>query len=58
MFSDLTFGNVVTVIIGLLISMTIHEFMHAYVGFKLGDTTAMEHGRGQLQPLETPSIRS
>jgi Zn-dependent protease len=25
--------------------------MHAYVGFKLGDTTAMEHGRISFNPL-------
>lgn len=38
-------------IITLIISITIHEFMHAYVGFKLGDTTAMEHGRISFNPL-------
>jgi len=31
--------------------MTIHEFMHAYVGFRLGDTTAMERGRVSFNPL-------
>jgi len=31
--------------------MTIHEFMHAYVGFRLGDDTAMEHGRVSFNPL-------
>lgn len=51
MFSNLTFSNVLVVIVCLLISMTIHEFMHAYVGFKLGDTTAMEHGRVSFNPL-------
>jgi len=52
MFSDLTFGNVVTVIICLLVSMTIHEFMHAYVGLKLGDTTALDRGRVSFNPLQ------
>jgi len=51
MFNDLTLTNIVTVIVCLLISITIHEFMHAYVGFKLGDTTAMEHGRISFNPL-------
>jgi Zn-dependent protease len=51
MLSDLTVTNVATVIICLLIAMTVHEFMHAYVGFKLGDTTAMEHGRVSFNPL-------
>jgi len=44
-------GNVITVIICLLISMTVHEFMHAYVGLRLGDTTAMERGRVSFNPL-------
>ena len=39
------------VLVCLLVSMTIHEFMHAYVGFKLGDTTAMERGRVSFNPL-------
>lgn len=51
MFQSLTFSNVALVIVCLLISMTIHEFMHAYVGFKLGDDTAMEHGRVSFNPL-------
>ena len=51
MFSDLTFGNILTVIICLLISMTVHEFMHAYVGYRLGDDTAMEKGRVSFNPL-------
>lgn len=43
---------VVIVIISLLISMTIHEFMHAYVGHLLGDRTAYEEGRLSLNPLK------
>ena len=31
--------------------MTVHEAMHAYVGLKLGDTTAAEEGRISLNPL-------
>ena len=31
--------------------MTVHEFMHAYVGYKLGDPTASEEGRLSLNPL-------
>jgi len=52
MFNDLTVSNVLTVIVCLLVSMTIHEFMHAFMGFKLGDTTAMEHGRVSFNPLQ------
>ncbi len=35
----------------ILVGMTIHEAMHAYVGFLLGDTTAEEEGRISLNPL-------
>jgi len=51
MFDTLTVSNVLVVIVCLLMSMTVHEFMHAYVGFRLGDTTAMEHGRISFNPL-------
>lgn len=32
--------------------MVIHEFMHAYAAYKLGDTTAKDEGRLTLNPLE------
>lgn len=51
MFDNLTVTNVAIVLVCLLVSMTIHEFMHAYVGFRLGDTTAMERGRVSFNPL-------
>ena len=51
MFDSFTLGNIIVVLVGLIVSITIHEFMHAYVGFKLGDTTAMEHGRVSFNPL-------
>lgn len=35
----------------MLIAITVHEAMHAYVGYKLGDTTAAEGGRLTLNPL-------
>mgnify|MGYP002349830259 FL=1 len=38
-------------VVSLLIAMTVHEFMHAYVGFMLGDTTARDEGRISLNPL-------
>src|SRR5665213_1456422 len=52
MFSNLTPFDVVVIIIALLISMTIHEFMHSFVGYKLGDTTAHDQGRLSLNPLK------
>lgn len=48
---NLTLVNVLVVLVCLLVSMTVHEFMHAYVGFRLGDTTAMEKGRVSFNPL-------
>lgn len=51
MFNNLTLSDILTVIVCLLVSMTVHEFMHAYVGFRLGDTTAMEKGRVSFNPM-------
>lgn len=35
----------------LLLAMTIHEFAHAWVAYRLGDTTAKYSGRLTLNPL-------
>ena len=35
----------------LIVAMTIHEFAHGYVAYKLGDNTAKEKGRLTLNPL-------
>ena len=43
--------GVVLLIIILVMSITFHEFMHAYVGFKLGDDTAKLQGRLSLNPI-------
>lgn len=37
--------------VSLLLSITIHEFSHAYVANKLGDSTAKDLGRLSLNPL-------
>lgn len=37
--------------IALILSVTIHEFSHAYVAYKLGDPTAKNMGRMTLNPL-------
>lgn len=39
-------------IVSLIVAMVIHEFMHGFVAFKLGDDTAMEHGRLSFNPLK------
>ena len=43
--------TLVFTIIGILISLSIHEFMHAWTGYKLGDDTAREQGRISFNPL-------
>jgi len=48
---DINLLQIVSLIVIILVSMTIHEMMHAYVGYWLGDTTAKEHGRLTLNPL-------
>ncbi|WP_050616635.1 site-2 protease family protein [Bacillus testis] len=40
------------VIIALLIAFTVHEFAHAYVAYKFGDSTAKDQGRLTLNPIE------
>lgn len=51
MLGNLDASSILTVIVCLLISMTVHEFMHAYVGHRLGDDTAFEDGRVSFNPL-------
>lgn len=46
---DLTY--LIIVIAVILIGLVIHEFMHAYVGHLLGDTTASDEGRLSLNPI-------
>ena len=51
MLGSLNLTYIVVVIVCLVISITIHEFMHAYVGYKLGDDTAFEGGRVSFNPM-------
>lgn len=43
--------DVLAILIAFIIATTIHEFMHAAVAFRLGDTTARDQGRITLNPL-------
>lgn len=52
LFGGLTLTDIVILLVSLIMSMVIHEFMHGFVAFKLGDTTAMEHGRLSFNPLK------
>jgi Zn-dependent protease len=43
---------IIIVLVVILLSMTLHEAMHAYVGFWLGDNTARAQGRLSLNPIK------
>ncbi|MBT7619243.1 MAG: site-2 protease family protein, partial [Calditrichaeota bacterium] len=47
-------GNYSTFILlapGILAALTVHEFSHGWMAYKLGDNTARDHGRLTLNPL-------
>ena len=44
--------EIIVVLIVILLSMTIHEAMHAFMGYMLGDNTAKEEGRLTLNPIK------
>ena len=45
------FAEVASLVVILGLSITFHEFMHAFVSYKLGDDTAKLSGRITLNPL-------
>lgn len=51
MFSGLTGIDIAYIFIALLIAMVVHEMMHGYVAYWLGDRTAADMGRLTLNPL-------
>jgi Zn-dependent protease len=51
MLSDLSGGDLATVLVSIVIALSIHEAMHGYVAHWLGDRTAHEAGRLTLNPL-------
>ncbi len=44
--------EIIIVLAVILLSMTAHEAMHAFVGYILGDNTAKEEGRLTLNPIK------
>ncbi|MGH7142017.1 MAG: site-2 protease family protein [Candidatus Saccharimonadales bacterium] len=42
---------IIIIVVSILIGMSVHEATHAFVGLKLGDTTASEQGRISLNPF-------
>jgi len=53
MLNDLTGAQIAVVFVTLVISITLHEAMHGYVAYWLGDTTAKDHGRLTFNPLRS-----
>jgi len=52
MLADQGIFQIALLIVFILVSLTVHEFMHAYVGHLLGDQTAHDAGRVSLNPLK------
>lgn len=48
---DIDANYVFATIIAFVIGITVHEFMHAWSAFKLGDATAARQGRVTLNPV-------
>jgi Zn-dependent protease len=53
MLNDLSGVQILIVFVTLIISITLHEAMHGYVAYWLGDTTAKDHGRLTINPLKS-----
>lgn len=51
MFNQLAASDLVIVFVCLIVSMAIHEAMHGFTAFWLGDSTAADMGRLTLNPL-------
>ena len=47
---DITY--LIIVVVTILLSMTLHEAMHAFMGYFLGDDTAKAQGRLSLNPIK------
>lgn len=49
---NMSASNILIVLVSIIISLVIHEYMHGYVGHLLGDSTAHDEGRLTLNPLK------
>ena len=52
MFSQISGTDLFIIFTSIILSMGIHEAMHAFTSHWLGDTTAKDHGRLTLNPLK------
>ncbi len=44
--------GIIILLVVIVVSMTLHEAMHAFVGYALGDDTARQQGRLSFNPLK------
>jgi Zn-dependent protease len=51
MFQDFDLAQRLMILIPLLLSLTVHEWAHAWSAFRLGDDTAQKQGRLTLNPI-------
>jgi Zn-dependent protease len=51
-FGDAWLASRVIVLVPVVLSLSVHEFAHAWCAFRLGDDTAARQGRLTLNPLE------
>ncbi|HVI60681.1 MAG TPA: site-2 protease family protein [Candidatus Saccharimonadales bacterium] len=51
MLASLNATYLIVLVVSILVSLVIHEFTHAYVGYRLGDPTARDEGRLTFNPL-------
>jgi Zn-dependent protease len=47
----LDFFTISIAVLTIIVAISLHEMMHAFVGLKLGDTTAHDEGRVSINPL-------
>jgi len=52
LFGNINVLYILVIIVVILLSMTLHEAMHAFVGYWLGDDTAKLQGRLTLNPIK------
>ncbi len=52
MFSQMTGTELIIIFVSIIVSMGIHEAMHAFTSHWLGDTTAKDMGRLTLNPFK------
>jgi Zn-dependent protease len=52
MFNVSDLPKLVLSVLAVLIALTVHEFSHGYVAYKLGDNTAARYGRLTLNPIK------